>query len=183
MKTRAFVLTILSILIVVTLIVVLEVNKRSSVTPNPEPVACTMDAMVCPDGSAVGRVGPNCEFAPCPEPSPESDLIRVTAPASQSVITSPITITGMARGTWFFEGSFPVSIVNWDGLIVGEGVATAQGEWMTEDFVPFTASIAYTIDQETPYNRGAIILRKDNPSGLPENDDSMEVPVMFSEIK
>ncbi len=29
-------------------------------------VACTMEAKLCPDGSAVGRVGPNCEFAPCP---------------------------------------------------------------------------------------------------------------------
>lgn len=31
-----------------------------------QPVACTMEAKLCPDGSAVGRVGPNCEFAPCP---------------------------------------------------------------------------------------------------------------------
>ena len=31
-----------------------------------EPVACTADARVCPDGTAVGRVPPNCEFAPCP---------------------------------------------------------------------------------------------------------------------
>lgn len=31
-----------------------------------EPVACTMEAKMCPDGSAVGRTGPNCEFAPCP---------------------------------------------------------------------------------------------------------------------
>jgi hypothetical protein len=29
-------------------------------------VFCTMDAKICPDGSGVGRVGPNCEFAPCP---------------------------------------------------------------------------------------------------------------------
>lgn len=29
-------------------------------------VACTMDAKICPDGSAVGRSGPSCEFAPCP---------------------------------------------------------------------------------------------------------------------
>ena len=28
--------------------------------------ACTQEAKVCPDGSAVGRTGPNCEFAPCP---------------------------------------------------------------------------------------------------------------------
>jgi hypothetical protein len=29
-------------------------------------VACTMEAKLCPDGSAVGRTSPNCEFAPCP---------------------------------------------------------------------------------------------------------------------
>ncbi len=29
-------------------------------------VACTAEAKLCPDGSAVGRTGPNCEFAECP---------------------------------------------------------------------------------------------------------------------
>ncbi|MFH0961485.1 MAG: hypothetical protein V1820_02275 [archaeon] len=29
-------------------------------------VGCTEEAKVCPDGSAVGRIPPNCEFAPCP---------------------------------------------------------------------------------------------------------------------
>jgi serpin B len=32
---------------------------------NP-PQGCTQEARVCPDGSAVGRAGPNCTFAPCP---------------------------------------------------------------------------------------------------------------------
>ena len=32
----------------------------------PEQVACTMEAMLCPDGSSVGRTGPKCEFSPCP---------------------------------------------------------------------------------------------------------------------
>jgi len=36
-------------------------------TPTCENVACTMDAKICSDGSAVGRIAPNCEFAPCPE--------------------------------------------------------------------------------------------------------------------
>lgn len=31
-----------------------------------KPVACTEEAKLCSDGSAVGRTGPNCEFAPCP---------------------------------------------------------------------------------------------------------------------
>ena len=42
---------------------------RYYLTPNREqkPVVCTMEAKLCPDGSAVGRTGPNCEFAPCPD--------------------------------------------------------------------------------------------------------------------
>lgn len=37
-----------------------------SAAPEDEMTFCTMDAKLCPDGSSVGRVGPNCEFAPCP---------------------------------------------------------------------------------------------------------------------
>jgi len=33
---------------------------------NTGPQACTMEAKLCSDGSAVGRTGPNCEFAACP---------------------------------------------------------------------------------------------------------------------
>lgn len=29
-------------------------------------VVCTMEAKICPDGSSVGRTGPNCDFALCP---------------------------------------------------------------------------------------------------------------------
>ena len=34
--------------------------------PKCELIACTADAKICPDGTAVGRVAPDCEFAPCP---------------------------------------------------------------------------------------------------------------------
>lgn len=34
--------------------------------PRGGQVVCTMDAKLCPDGSYVGRTGPNCVFAPCP---------------------------------------------------------------------------------------------------------------------
>jgi hypothetical protein len=30
------------------------------------PQVCTQEAKLCPDGSAVGRTGPNCEFTACP---------------------------------------------------------------------------------------------------------------------
>ena len=32
--------------------------------------ACTEEAKICPDGSAVGRQGENCEFTPCPGEQP-----------------------------------------------------------------------------------------------------------------
>src|SRR5687768_14703724 len=41
-------------------------TASNKVAPTPTQVACTEEAKICPDGSSVGRVGPNCEFAPCP---------------------------------------------------------------------------------------------------------------------
>ena len=40
--------------------------------PSIRPVACTQEAKLCPDDSAVGRTGPNCEFAACPPASATS---------------------------------------------------------------------------------------------------------------
>lgn len=35
-------------------------------TSDEAPYICTMDAKICPDGSAVGRTGPKCDFTACP---------------------------------------------------------------------------------------------------------------------
>jgi len=39
--------------------------------PQILPIVCTADAMQCPDGSYVGRTGPNCEFV-CPGSTPNT---------------------------------------------------------------------------------------------------------------
>ncbi len=177
MRTYIFVGTI-----VVLCGVFVWVAFNKSWLPKEMPIACTMDAMICPDGSAVGRTGPNCEFAPCAKvetPAPTDDLIIIDTPTPNQEVTSAITISGKARGNWFFEASFPIVVVNWDGLIIGQGIATAQDEWMTTEFVPFLAVVSYALPPDTPYNRGALILKKDNPSGLPEHDDSREIPITF----
>ena len=43
-------------------------TPRSNAPPETTPSmgVCTMEASICPDGTAVGRTGPNCEFEPCP---------------------------------------------------------------------------------------------------------------------
>lgn len=43
-------------------------TSKNVEAPADIPIACTMDAMQCPDGSYVGRSGPKCEFV-CPKTS------------------------------------------------------------------------------------------------------------------
>lgn len=42
---------------------------RNAVEHPNRPIACPMDALVCPDGTSVGRTGNSCTFAPCPLPN------------------------------------------------------------------------------------------------------------------
>ncbi len=57
-------------------------------------VACTMEAKICPDGSSVGRQGPNCEFAPCPGEGAGGSGVSssgetVVLPAAPAVLLAP----------------------------------------------------------------------------------------------
>ncbi len=126
------------------------------------------------------------ETAPANSDTSVEEKIRITTPDVNAVVQSPLRVEGQARGPWFFEGSFPVVLTNWDGLIIAEGVATAEGEWMTEELVPFIATLSfvspYTDGDPEFMQRGSLILRKDNPSGLPEHDDAFEIPVRFAPV-
>lgn len=105
----------------------------------------------------------------------KQNLIRAEEPDAGDVIASPLTITGEARGTWFFEASFPVKLIGEDGTVLAQGAAQAIGEWMTEDFVPFTSTLTFIA---SPQN-ATLVLMKDNPSGLPANDDELRIPVVI----
>lgn len=106
-----------------------------------------------------------------------TELIEIEQPLPNQDITSPLTIRGQAKGMWYFEGDFPVELVDKDGNTLSEGIATAQGQWMTEDFVPFTATIQY--DSPPDDERGYLIFHRSNASGLPENDMEYRLPVIF----
>lgn len=105
------------------------------------------------------------------------DLITVDL-ASGAKVSSPLVLSGSARGTWYFEASFPIEIKDANGNTIGQGYAEAQGEWMTENFVQFK-SVPITFAAQPAGSKGTIVFMKDNPSALPENDMSLEVPVTF----
>lgn len=107
------------------------------------------------------------------------DLIVLESPRPDETVRSPLKVTGRARGSWYFEGDFPVVLTDWDGRIIAETHATARGPWMTSGFVPFSATVRF--ERPGYGDRGFLILRKDNASGLPEHDDALEVRVRFGE--
>lgn len=257
---------------------------------NQGPTACTMEAKICPDGSAVGRTGPNCEFSECPivmpsavqatndiilgvgetgnvgdinitvnnitqdsrcprdvqcvwagafqaevvlvndlkketkvmtlgapaylfagrsislsniTPYPSSkttvnpndyaitfhvvtnvisytnasaDLIEVVSPLPGAIVGNSFSITGQARGTYYFEASFPVVILGASDEVLVQTYATAQEDWMTENFVPFRADITLPGSYGGP---AKILLKKDNPSGLSEHDATTSFDVVI----
>lgn len=92
-------------------------------------------------------------------------------------ISSPLTITGRVPGNWSFEADFPVSLIDDDGNVLVETYGALQGDWMTTELVEFESILEFTSPGSG--ESGTLILRKDNPSGLPEHDDSLEIPVVF----
>lgn len=124
--------------------------------------------------------GPPLEELPIlsnvPVPENAADLIRIEVPRAGERVRSPLLVSGLARGNWFFEASFPIKVLDKNGTIIGQGHAEAQGEWMTESFVPWKGVIEFTAPAS---GAGEIVFMKDNPSGLPEYDAEVRVPVVF----
>ena len=105
------------------------------------------------------------------------DQIKVTKPEPNQIVESPIIIEGEARGSWFFEGVFPIMLLDSNGNAIARHFAQAQDECMTEDFVPFKVQIEF---EKPAADTGVLVLEKDNPSGLSENDAKIEIPVRFN---
>lgn len=160
-------------------------SVSENIPVSPVAIMCTADALQCPDGSFVGRTGPECAFV-CPSAGVRtiSELIVVTEPAALSLVTSPLLITGQARGQWYFEGSFPVELQNSNGTVIASGIATTSANWMTTDFVPFTAHLQFSnplvVGLDSSAKMGQLVFKKDNPSGEPQNDAEFRVAVRFA---
>ena len=105
------------------------------------------------------------------------DLITAEFPTKNARISSPLTVTGTARGTWYFEASFPVEVLDASSKTIAQAPAQAQSDWMTTDFVPFKATL--TFPKQPAGSKGTVVLHKDNPSGDPARDQSISIPVTF----
>ena len=110
----------------------------------------------------------------------EDEDIRVTAPQPNEEVSFPLTVSGEARGNWFFEAEVNLRLLDNEGKEVAAGFALSQDEdWMTMDFVAFEGEIAEVPEGVTG---GTLIIEENNPASPEERGREVwtyEVPVNF----
>lgn len=135
------------------------------------------DTWICQDGQWIKHGQPRDPqpTSPCPSQNePLDNPISVETPFPNQTLSSPINIKGQARGNWYFEASFPIILKDTQENMISQAVATAKSDWMTEDFVPFEASLDFSVPEET---LAILVLKKDNPSGLAKYDQEITIPI------
>ncbi|MDO8241068.1 MAG: DUF333 domain-containing protein [Candidatus Moranbacteria bacterium] len=158
---------------------------------NPASINCTQEGgqLEIRTGNDGGQVG-FCKFSDgseCEEwqffqgECKSGNKIAVEFPLVNAEISSPIYVSGRARGTWFFEGSFPVEVYDSNNKLLGSSTISfapksADDTWMTENFVNFSGSVKFS--QPTTAS-GYLLLKKDNPSGNSATDEALRLNVKF----
>lgn len=105
-----------------------------------------------------------------------ADMIQVELPYPGAVVGKEFSVIGVARGNWFFEGSFPVEVLDKEGKVLTTSIASPRNgeDWMTTELVNFKADIKIPQSYIGP---ATLVLKKDNPSGLSEHDASASFPI------
>jgi len=167
---------------------------RTELTDDGTQKACTQEAKICPDGSAVGRSGPNCEFAACPAGNEESagKMVEVEARliAEQNCIKDGESLAlgyyNENTKTWWFdvnlntikEGCNPACVVNEEmktaeinwrctGLINQKESVEELQKIFIRKYPKYADTAQVVVDQEAGnYARGSIIFENGAPGGL-----------------
>ena len=109
-------------------------------------------------------------------PKTFKDKVQVISPKPNTIITSPVKISGSVSGTWFFEGQVISRIIDEDGTVLGQGPLVATDDWMTVQSVGFSGIIPFDVPSG---KTGFVIIEADNPSGS-ANPPSFKIPVSFA---
>lgn len=123
----------------------------------------------------VGTSTPISAPSSTPVVSEEVKSVIILAPESGTLVSSPLVVRGQALGNWFFEASLPVKLLDDKGQLIASTPGAAESDWMVSTFVPFSALLEFN----TTATSGYLVIAKDNPSGLAENDASISIPLKF----
>jgi hypothetical protein len=90
---------IVLVLIGIVIIAILIATRTTTISLPLGQTACTQEAKLCPDGSYVGRTGPQCQFSLCPTENTAT---------TTGVTTPPITTTSGISGIVLLGPTCPV---------------------------------------------------------------------------
>lgn len=154
-------LIIIGILALIVVGLYLNSKRADRVPVDAEQVACTADAKMCPDGSFVGRIGPNCEFAACPSSAGQEGGQLSPAGINRSVTGLGVTITPL---NVLEDSRCPVGVTCIQAGIVRLSAKVRLDQQGTESAETFVLGVPVSI------MGGTITLEKVSPSKT-QNDE------------
>lgn len=133
---------------------------------------------ICKDGEVqkglAGREKPSREMLEIDSKKTAEGIdIRVKTPHVNQTITSPIKITGEAKG-WYADGSFDVKLFDEKGSVIAAGMVKAIGDG--EEYIPFEGELVF---DKKDAKAGDIVFQKGNPEKDPAKMGSFSYPVFF----
>ena len=116
-------------------------------------------------------------FTPTVTPIPSLSPVVILSPNLTLPLKSPQKIIGLIDKSWVFEASFPLELFDSQLRSLFRGTASAPN-WLDKDstYTDFSANIKFS----TKKPNGFLLIKNDNPSGIPENNKSIQIPVIFS---
>jgi hypothetical protein len=107
-----------------------------------------------------------------------NEYIEVSHPQANEIISgNTVTIKARVLSPWLFEAVAPIEVTDQNGKILGNGKITGPNDWMTQNgWMQIDAQVGF---KNNGSKKGFVVFRRDNPSGKPENDMMVKVPVQF----
>ncbi|MEN9649511.1 MAG: hypothetical protein RL094_478 [Candidatus Parcubacteria bacterium] len=162
-----------SIIVVVILIVLGYIGYQVAVVPHPgwntNPVPLT--------STSTGDTSTPSKPVSTSTPTTAVQGLKVSTPGVNQVVGSPLHIKGQANGGWYFEGTFPVTLLDAKKKVLATGIAKSKGDWATSTLTDFEFDLIFPIPTT---QTGTLVFERDNPSGLPQNGEQYVVPVRFA---
>jgi hypothetical protein len=111
-------------------------------------------------------------------PIPSISPVVILSPNLTLPLKSPQKIIGLVNRSWVFEAAFPIELFSAKNKSLYQGSASVPN-WSegSDKFIQFSAILNFS----TPEKTGYLKINNDNPSGLPQNDKSIQIPVIFSQ--